>query len=40
LENGPEELGKYLKVTPFAIIGTVNRYFTPENSILLNVKIR
>jgi zinc protease len=40
LEKGPGELGKYLQVTPFAIIGTVNRYFTPENSILLNVKIR
>jgi zinc protease len=40
LENAPQELGKYLKVTPFEIIGTINRYLTPENSILLDVKIR
>jgi len=40
LENAPQELGKYLRVTPFEIIGNINRYFTAENSILLNVKIR
>ena len=40
LENAPQELGKYLRITPFEIIGIINRYFTPENSILLNVKTR
>lgn len=40
LENASKELEKYLRVTPFEIIGTINRYLTPENSILLNVKIR
>jgi predicted Zn-dependent peptidase len=40
LEKAPQELGKYLKVTPLEIIGTINRYLTPENSILLDVKIR
>lgn len=39
-ENASKELGKYLRVTPLEIIGTINRYLAPENSVLLNVKIR
>jgi len=40
LEALPAELDKYLQVTPAAIIGIANRYFTEENSVLLNIKIR
>ncbi len=40
LENAPQELGKYLGVTPLQVIGMINRYIIPENSVLLNVKAR
>jgi len=40
LENAPQELGKYLGITPLQVIGMINRYIIPENSILLNVKTR
>jgi predicted Zn-dependent peptidase len=32
------ELDKYLSVTPADIVGIVARYFSPENSIVLNVR--
>lgn len=32
------ELDKYLSVTPADIVGIVARYFSPENSIILNVR--
>jgi zinc protease len=35
----PEELPKYLAVTPSDIIGIVNRYFT-KNRVILNIKIK
>jgi zinc protease len=40
LETLPAELDKYLQVTPTEIIGIANRYFTEENSVLLNIRIR
>ncbi len=40
LEDAPQELDKYLGTTPLQVIGMINRYIIPENSILLNVKIR
>jgi zinc protease len=36
----PLELDKYMKVTSNDIIGIVNRYFTADNSIILNVKTK
>ena len=39
-ENYPSELDRYLEVTASQIVGIVNRYFTRENSALLNVKIK
>lgn len=39
-ENFPSELDRYLKVTPSEIVGIVNRYFTRENSVLLNIKMK
>jgi zinc protease len=40
LKDVPGELAKYLRVTPFEVIGIVNRYLVPENSVILNVKTR
>ncbi len=34
------ELDKYLSVTPADIVGIVARYFSPENSIILNVRTK
>jgi len=34
------ELDKYLSVTPADIVGIVARYFSPENSIILNVRAK
>jgi predicted Zn-dependent peptidase len=34
------EVEKYLNVTPTDIVGIANRYFTPENSVILNVKTK
>jgi len=36
----PSELDKCLRVTPQDVVGIVNRYFTKENSIILNIKTR
>jgi predicted Zn-dependent peptidase len=36
----PEELNKYLRVTPQDIVAMVNRYFIPENRVILRVKMR
>lgn len=36
----PLELDKYMKVTSFDIVGIINRYFTADNSIILNVKTK
>jgi zinc protease len=40
LKDVPAELAKYLRVTPFEVIGIANRYLVPENSVILNVKTR
>ena len=34
------ELDKYLSVTPADLVGIVARYFSPENSIILNVRAK
>lgn len=39
IDNYPQELNKYLAVTPSDIIGIVNRYFTDER-VVLNIKIK
>lgn len=39
-DNFALELDKYLKVTPQDVVGIINRYFTKENSIVLNIKTR
>lgn len=39
-DDFPLELDKYMKVTSTDIIGIVNRYFTLDNSIILNVKTK
>lgn len=40
LNDLTKEYEKYLSVTASDIAGIVNRYFTSENSVLLNIKIR
>jgi zinc protease len=40
LKDVPGELAKYLRVTPFEVIGIANRYLVPENSVILNVRTR
>jgi len=40
LDDLPLELNKYLKVTPTDIIGVVNKYFIPDNRIILYIKIK
>jgi len=40
LDDLPSELNKYLKVTPIDITRVINRYFTPDNRILLSIKIK
>ena len=40
LDHLPSELDKYLKVTSGEIIGVMNRYFVPENRILLIVEAK
>jgi len=40
LEDAPNILARYLRITPFEISANINRYFIPENSVLLNVKSR
>jgi len=39
-DDVPLELGKHMRVTAFDIVGIINRYFTAENSIILNVKTK
>ena len=39
-DDMPLELDKYMKITSSDIVGIVNRYFTQENSIILNVIIK
>lgn len=39
--NGiPRDLEKHLRLTPSDIIGIINRYFIPDNSVIMNVKAR
>jgi len=40
LDRLPIELNRYLRVSVNDIIGVANRYFTSENRILLNIKIK
>lgn len=40
LEEAPGELERYLRVTSSQLTGIVNRYFTPENRVILNVTTR
>jgi zinc protease len=40
LKDVPAELAKYLRVTPFEVIGIANRFLVPDNSVILNVKTR
>jgi len=39
-DDVPLELDKYMKVTANDIVGILNRYFTADNSIILNVKTK
>lgn len=39
-DDFPLELDKHLAVSPSSIIGIVNRYFTQENNLILNVKTK
>jgi predicted Zn-dependent peptidase len=36
----PLELDRYLNVTKNDIVGIINRYFTADNSIILNIKTK
>jgi predicted Zn-dependent peptidase len=40
LDSAAQELGKYLRISPFEIRVMVNRYLLPENMVILNVKTR
>jgi len=40
MDHLPSELNRYLQVSTTDIIGVVNRYFTSDNRILLNIKIK
>jgi len=40
MDRLPSELNRYLKVSAIELIGVANRYFTSENRILLNIKIK
>jgi septum formation topological specificity factor MinE len=36
----PLELDRYLNVTKNDIVGIINRYFTADNSIVINIKTK
>jgi hypothetical protein len=40
MDHLPSELNRYLQVSTIDIIGVVKRYFTSDNRILLNIKIK
>jgi predicted Zn-dependent peptidase len=40
LDDVKSELSRYLAVTPVDIVGIANRFFTVENSVILNVKTK
>ncbi|MGQ9671691.1 MAG: M16 family metallopeptidase [Candidatus Aminicenantales bacterium] len=40
LDGAGAELARYLRVTPFEITAVAGRYFSPENSVILNVRTR
>lgn len=38
VETLPMELDRFLKITAIDVVGILNRYFTAENSVILNIK--
>jgi zinc protease len=38
VETLPAELDRFLRITAIDVVGVLNRYFTAENSVLLNIK--
>jgi predicted alpha/beta hydrolase family esterase len=40
LDDWPLQLGKYMKVTNTDIVTVAHRYFTSDNSLILNVKTK
>jgi predicted Zn-dependent peptidase len=40
LDNVPDDLPKYLRISPYELRMVANRYLVPENSVILNVNVK